>query len=834
MKPLFRIGITSLLIGAILSAPVCAEEEKREEALLSSHPLRMMSPLEMREVPLQELFPEWRDQAAPIKEAADRFFERARLSEGFIASNGVQVPRGIFRSYLPDERNQDNQFLAAKPRFWSYDVALAVYYLLKTGRADEARTVVDGLVSIARQERAKGFKGLWRFSYAPHYCDPRAPMGAVTWVFQALYAYILQTGDTRHLGWLNQQLYEMLLDENSPLQRNDPSDPLYGLIKAGYTGVGQEVAEHFILEHQHNACRVLRLSYWATQRYAPGRRGFLKRLVRRHDLLMTKIRELFYEDDEAGTARFFTSLDAEGRPNPSEAWDNSGWMAWDAYDEELNWKTLNRLIDRFTVTLPASSFEGITPGRIAPGERVHGLFFFTSSFRDPYVEANPRFQQMLQPEATFGVIIRLVHFAGRTQDPQRRRWAVERANELWHGGRDEQGEYGGMLRLLQLYDSENLPGYSYATLRVQDFFNSLRGIAANGTAGVLAAAFVNGVSISDYLDVPAPPEMTVHVADLPARPAVARETSGTLSGLAVAKVRPQGIEVRLPEQLRGKWAGFYIQTDQLYYQGPLQQVTGRVMDFPVKQYVEGWDNFPGAVKAKRRVLAFFDTREAAQAASAATNVEFIGSASLMVEYSWTGAPKLLQGELPALPEKPPVIPLQEAGAAPEPVVFSGFTFQTAGGESGTAFEDDAAFRWVSLGLLEPGKERLVVPMSVAGDAAADEARRIFTQFDLSGDRLPPGVAPERVVPFSSVSIKEIQTGDVLLVGDQLDESSAWALVPPGVKPVILRFSPEAVKTGRGPQIAAAIAQAKRSGRPLRVLTFDIWRGTRIALLDSAA
>lgn len=854
MQLLRRLPI--LLLGALLPAFAFAavNEEELEKPLLTSQ-LRTASPLEMAGLPIQELFPEWGGQALVVKQAVDRFFEKARLSQGFCASNGVRIPGGTYRSYLPDKENIDNQFLAAEPRFWSYDAALAVYYLLKTDRPTEARKVVNALVGIGRQEKEAGFKGLWRFSYAPHYIDSRAPMGAVTWVYQAIYAYILQTGDTRHLEWLNRQLDEMLLDENSPLQRQDPADPLYGLVKAGYTGNEDEVAEHFILEHQHNACRVLRLSYWTTQRYDPDNREFLEKLVRRHDSLMTKIRELFYEDGELGYARFFTSLDENGRANPSEAWDNSGWMAWDAYDDDLSWKTLNRLMNRFAITLPVSLFEGVMPDRARAGERVRGIFFFTNTFKDPYVLANPKFQQMLQPEATFGVIIRLAHFAGHTTDPYRRQWAVDRANELWLGGQDKMGEYGGMLRLLHLYDSKDHPGYSYATLRVQDFFNSLRGVASNGTAGVLAAAFVNGASITDYLDVPAPPEMTVGgraplkhqpLAKLePAAPQPEEEEPQGSPRFGTANVRPDGIESRLPDVLQGKWARFYIETDQLYHQGHPQQVIDTLMDFPVQHYVKGWDKFPGAEAARRRVLAFFETREDAETARDAASTVDIAQAIVVVEYSLDGQPKILKGTLTPGEIEPPVRaeweePAQEPEDLKAPVFFNGFTFQTSGGRVRTVFEDDVASGWATLGFLAPGKRRIAMSVGAGGPAATGPARRIFTQFDLSGDRLPSGagrgqvrrIAPDPVQAKEEIRTSGIRTGDILLLQDHLAEETLWSLLPAGVKPVIVLLSPHAWKF-TAPQLSSVVREAERSGRPVHVLMFDAWRNRPVALLDAA-
>lgn len=519
---------------------------------------------------LQELFPGLDSES--LQRETGRFFDAVRLSQGFRANNGVRIPAGMHRSYLPDLANPGaSPFLAGYPRFWVYDDALAVYYRNAVNQPDQARAIVDGFVQIADQERAGGFRGLWRFSYGTDYVDPRAPMGAVGWVFKSIYAHILATGDARHLAWTSDRLQELLFDSIHGLQVMDPQDPRYGLILAGYTGEaggkeeagGQKkqqvslenefytgsplgwhtgfhrwedsapesakmevfnqkaaavqrggrpgVAPHVILEHQWNFSDALRLAYYATQRFAPegqAKRDFLAKLVQRHDLLMTKIREKFFIDGNPGEARFVTSMDGDGRVNRSEAWDNTGWGSWDAYDPEIAWKMLQRLDRRFTRILPASSFQGAVAGQIRPGERVKGLIFFTGTFQDPYVPANPDFERLLQPEATFGAIWRFMDFATWTPDPQRKQWAIQKATELMLGGRDGQGEYGGMRRFLELYSTQSLPGYPYATLNIQDFFSTLRSTAANGPAGMVSAG-LRGANIRNFIGVIPPPEMTV-------------------------------------------------------------------------------------------------------------------------------------------------------------------------------------------------------------------------------------------------------------------------------------------------------------------------------------
>lgn len=492
----FLEGFAAGSLAAALGAGVREYLDRKGNAPLPTAPIPPEgSPADILSAsPVRKLFPDL--ASTQLERDVERFFAGVKQSQSFIASNGVRVPAGVYRSYHPDPANRVHAFFAGYPRFWVYDEALTVYYLLQANRPKEARTVVDALVRIAEQEKNKGFDGLWHFSYGTRYVDPRAPMGAVGWVFKAIYAYTLRTGDTKYLVWANHQLRELVLDSAKGLQVSNKEDPRFGLIQAGYEG--NKVAGHVILEHQWNFTDVFRLAYRATERFLRNEEPFLNLLVQRHGLLMSKVKEKLWVDGAPGDAHFWTGMSATGAIYRSEAWDGVGWATWDAYDEEMAWKQIQHLDKRFAVKLDVSQFEDLPPNRAKAGEKVGGLIFFTRDFEDPYVRKSPKFEQMLQPEATFGAIWRLIQFSIRTTDLERREWAVQRATSL----------YRSMVRLNEIYSDEKRPGLPYATMDIELLFSTMRSIASNANAGIVTN-LLKGKDGGDYIGVTPPGRMLV-------------------------------------------------------------------------------------------------------------------------------------------------------------------------------------------------------------------------------------------------------------------------------------------------------------------------------------
>ena len=140
---------------------------------------------------------------------------------------------GLYQGYAPNDHPY-SRYIAEYGRVWTYDQALGIFSDLKNGRVRSAKEAVDALVAIAKAEEKKGFKGLWHFSYntaGDNFIDPRGPLGANLWAVNAIYAYILQTGDTRHLVWLNEKVKTFIFGQ----QVKDLRDPRYGLFEGAFT-----------------------------------------------------------------------------------------------------------------------------------------------------------------------------------------------------------------------------------------------------------------------------------------------------------------------------------------------------------------------------------------------------------------------------------------------------------------------------------------------------------------------------------------------------------------------------------------------------------------------
>ena len=262
--------------------------------------------------------------------------------------------QGFRRSFQENPRHPDSKMVAHFGRIWIYDIALSIYADLKAGRKRQAGYQAGRLMQLALKEEEKGFQGFLHFSYNTRedtFIDARGPAGANAWCLNALYAYILQSGDVGLLRWANGVVRRLFFG----LQVVDPADSRHGLIRAGLhnadeeargDGMGYQVYagdlnrryEHVILEHCADAAGAFRLAYRATKRFLPGETAFLEELIRRHDLLLAGMRRRFWQGDH-----FVTALDAQGRiccgtdGQPSVAVDNNTWSAhvFAAYDLEL-------------------------------------------------------------------------------------------------------------------------------------------------------------------------------------------------------------------------------------------------------------------------------------------------------------------------------------------------------------------------------------------------------------------------------------------------------------------------------------------------------------------
>ncbi len=461
--------------------------------------------------------------SAPYLKEALAFLDGQMLIEPCVNEQIGFDFQGLRKSYRDDPKHPDARLIARFNRIWIYDVALSIYADLKAGRPRQAGYQAGRVMQLALREKEKGFEGLWHFSYNTKgdlFIDPRGPTGANAWCLNALYAYVLATGNATSLPWLNRVVQKYLFG----LQVMDPKDPRYGLIRAGlhnaedeargdamgyqtYEGNPNAPYQHVILEHNADCAGTLRLAFRATRRHAPQEDRFLEELIFRHDLLLRGMRLAFWKGDH-----FVSALEGNGKHYlgtdglPSVAVDNNTWAAhvFLPYDLELSRKAIGYVEEHFITQTPPAHLEG-EPNRPLPAKEgshpaLEGLYYFPETFVDPFVlvasQDRKKMQHTLQPEAAFGFILLLLDAAKRTSDLEEGKRLRERALFL----------YGETIQLLRLYGPSGAP---YASANVPAIFSTLSSVTTAAT-GAITTAILQGMSSGDdFIGVAPPPELLV-------------------------------------------------------------------------------------------------------------------------------------------------------------------------------------------------------------------------------------------------------------------------------------------------------------------------------------
>lgn len=447
----------------------------------------------------------------------------------------------LWKSYKSQPTHPYSKFYAKYGRTWTYDNALGIYAALKTAKVAEisknetaakastenAKRAVTALVNLAKWEEGKGYKGLWHFSYnttGDDFIDPRGPLGANLWALNAIYSYIIQTGDTTHLAWVNSKMKtfvfgqqvmskerKMTVVRQGRTQVISEPEQRYGLIRAGlynaedyakgdlmgygvYTGNPNVQNEGCFVEHNADYIATLRLAAIAERKFNGGKdTKFLSDLKNRHELCVQAILNNFWQKDH-----FCTAMDAattkdgvvvSTKLNTSVAVDNNSWLA-DVimpYDMEKAWQSIKFNEKRFMIKVRLG------------GKDMEGLFFFTKEFADPYVRMSAadraKLEKMLQPEATFGYILLLMRYAQATDNAERRKECLDLISRL----------YKSMVMLKQHYGGKGTP---YATLDIHNYFNTMEAMSSTAT-GMIVTDAMYGAGIDDFIGVTPPEDFTV-------------------------------------------------------------------------------------------------------------------------------------------------------------------------------------------------------------------------------------------------------------------------------------------------------------------------------------
>ncbi len=446
------------------------------------------------------------------------FLDRQRILQPSVNDQVGFDFQGLRYSYKDDPNHPDSKFVARFGRLWIYDVALSIYADIKAGRIRQAGYQVGRAMQLALQEESKGYKGLWHFSYNTRedsFIDPRGPTGANAWCLNSIYSFILTSGDTSALSWINRAVQEFLFSQ----QVTGSSDPRYGLFRAGlhnpddlargsdqmgykvYQDRANEQYEHIILEHNADIAGTLRLAFRAAKRFAPQETKFMEELIHRHDLLMRGIQRAFWQKDH-----FVSAMDGQGKfylgtdGNPSIAVDNNTWAAhiYIPYEMDIVRSSLKFVQEKFLTRTPFAHIEDAPNGSSELGH-IEGVYYFPATFQDPFVDVPPQHRSKLelifQLEAAYGLVLFMREMAALFSNPSERASLQARADDL----------YGHTVTLQRLYGPSAAP---YASANIPAIFSTLNSVTTAAT-GVVTSAIVRGASSDDFIGVVPPAEFTV-------------------------------------------------------------------------------------------------------------------------------------------------------------------------------------------------------------------------------------------------------------------------------------------------------------------------------------
>ncbi len=434
------------------------------------------------------------------------------VRNGYIEQLGLPV-RGLWTSY-EDSPSKWSKYLAYYGRIFTYDTALALYTSIISDCYKQdfsrSRQAVDVILQLLAREEAVGQIGLLHFSYntkEDSFIDPRAITGANIWMFKALYAYMLTSGDFSVFEEVTRCVRKYLL----PLQVLDDKNPMYGFITAGYAhpkGMDQggyriysnlkalnKRSEIAVMEHNADLIDLLRLINFAVDAYSAFADDSLRNeIADRHALVMQSVMRI------RNAPHWPTLIESGGSVNRSMAVDHYTWLAsaFIGLDESVAWDSIEVLRNKFVVTVDSMEILiGPIPRRLTFARPATGLIFFEKSFYDPYVtiSANDRhkLELMIQPEATAGGIIFLYLFSQATSDPDREAEALSLMETLLEGLSIIHESYSSACRTR---------GMPYATENTENYFNSTPSMAAGASYYMALEVLATGYPY--FLGVPVP------------------------------------------------------------------------------------------------------------------------------------------------------------------------------------------------------------------------------------------------------------------------------------------------------------------------------------------
>lgn len=451
-----------------------------------------------------------------------------KLKSGYIPALDTEVDC-LWSSYM-DTGSPDSKFLTRYKRMFIYDVALAFYAQVLqdsySNNFSNSKQIAAKIMELLKKEEEKGTIGLLHFSYntsIDSFIDPHIITCSNIWVFKALYAYMLHSGDLLCLDKITEYISNYIF----PLQIMDREEEYSGFIKAGYkhpdaTDYGYDIynlstqpqnqlsVPLIVIKHNGDFIDLLRLMIAVFDRYSVL--TYLRNdLLTRHELAISALLRIIKRTDH--NISWPAAIKLQGTTpiiNWSRSVDHYTALAsvFLGIDEEIPWESITVLQKEFITSVASIDIQRIDGKEetipLAYGAKATGLIFFPSTYKEIFVPIEERERDRLthcfHAEATAAGIIFLYRFAMETENPVYRRNALKFMTQLLEGLIIIHKNYKTIYR-------DKVVGMPYATKNITNYFSSLPSMAASAMFYLALEMLKTGYPY--FTGVPLPAELMV-------------------------------------------------------------------------------------------------------------------------------------------------------------------------------------------------------------------------------------------------------------------------------------------------------------------------------------
>ncbi|RJP60744.1 MAG: hypothetical protein C4541_03525 [Candidatus Auribacter fodinae] len=463
-------------------------------------------------------------ESKSIQNDLENWIDQQELNDARIADLDVAVD-GLWASYGAD-KSDDSHFLNFYKRMFSFDTALALYAaVLRDIRAqsfDRSKRAVNVVMKLLRAEKKIGGVPLLHFSYNTYndrYIDPYIVTGPNLWLFKALFAYMLHSGDLTHydeiLGFVICALFSLQVlnsDENG-----------FGCIRAGYKhndkteSYGYDIFREcsavdilktpvplIVLEHNAVYIDLLRLMTAVIDTHSPSQ-YLREELLIRHNLTMQAIERLSSsaEDSISWPAAIYLNSKIDNYDS-SRVIDHYTWLAasFIGVDNTVPWKSINVIIKEFVSSITSLDIKQgskIVSYPFGDKKEVKGLPFFSLTHQELFitlsVQDKESLRSIIQTDTTAIGIIFLTAFLRNSTDRDRNDRAIKLIKDLNSGLRNIYDKY---LRIHHGFPS----GMPFSSKNILNYFNTMPSLTASVSYFIALEVMRTGYAY--FLSVPVP------------------------------------------------------------------------------------------------------------------------------------------------------------------------------------------------------------------------------------------------------------------------------------------------------------------------------------------